>query len=578
MDLQLRQYCQRRRAAMHRLREPWLTDWRQVSEYVDPSRGQFDEVGTGNRTDRRRSTRSRAKIINNTATRCVRVMSAGMASHMTSKSRPWFSLSPPDPGLQEMFDVRVWMDDVTQLIRDTLAKSNFYKAISVLYTEDAMFGVAVMMALEDEDEVIRFSTLTAGTYALSLDGNGKVDGLHRQYPRTARALVERYGYDKVPQTVQLAVGTKDQPGTSPDREFMVESLIEKNPEQQPGMGRFGLQAAKNRPWREVVWIQGVDADQHGCLDIGGHYEAPFVAVRWNPVGDDVYSTSPCIDSLGDIKQLQYLEGKKLQVIDITAEPPLGVPEQLRNQSASLRPGSKTYLPMTQTGSKAEPLYVPNPRAVPEISAEIREVESRIEDANFYNLFLMMESLGDSTGRTATEIAERREEKATVLGPTLEAVTDEALDPVVIRTYRLLERRGLIPPAPEALDKVPLKIEYTSILAQAQKASGLASIERMAGFVGNMVKLTGNMDVLDKFDTDQAIDAYGERVGGPAELVRSDEAVAAMRNKRASDAQQAKLMAAAPAMADAAGAIKTLGEAVPQEGSVGQGIAEQMMPA
>lgn len=58
--------------------------------------------------------RSRAKIINNRVTQSLRVMAAGMMSHMTSKARPWFRLTTPDSAMAELTDVRLWLDDVTQ--------------------------------------------------------------------------------------------------------------------------------------------------------------------------------------------------------------------------------------------------------------------------------------------------------------------------------------------------------------------------------------------------------------------------------------------------------------------------------
>lgn len=574
MDANLRKHCQRRKAAMLEEREPWMTDWRQVSEYLDPTRGRFD-----NGEDRTTAAkRSRAKIINNTATRALRVMAAGMMSHMTSKSRPWFRLTTPDPALAEQADVRLWLDREAQGIRDTLAKSNFYKAMPVVYAEDGMYGIGSMLILENANEVVRFHPLTIGSYAVGLDDEGRVDSLWRCYKKTARQLVERYGLvgedgkrkpdpAKMPQALVTAFTNK------PDQKFMVESLIEPNPDAKPGTGPLGLQAPKFRPYREVVWIQGADAEGHGCLDIGGHYEAPFVAPRWNPVGDDVYSTCPGIDSLGDIKQLQYLEGKKLKQIDLLSEPPLGLPDSMRGKSASLNPGAKTYLPRSEHGAKAEVLYRPEYGAVQATAAEIREVEARIEAAFFYSLFLMLDAL-DDRDRTATEIAERKEEKATVLGPTVEAISDDALDHVVVRTFRLRERAGLVTPAPEALANVPLKIEYTSILAQAAKAYGLSSIERTIGFAGEMAKAFGQQ-VLDKIDVDQAIDEYADRQGSPASIVRSDEDVAAIREGRAQQERAAQAAAMAKPMSDAATALKTMGEAVNADGSLAQGMAEAM---
>lgn len=545
----LRKRCRARVAALKSERELWMSDWQQVSEYIDPIRGRFDRSRTPNSPAKR----SRKKIINDTATRALRTMAAGMMSHMTSKSRPWFRLTLADNAMAEMADVRVWLDLVGNIVRDTLAKSNFYKAMPVVYTEDGMFGISAMLVLEHPTEVVGFYPLTCGTYAIGLNDQQQVDTLWRCYTRTAKQLEERYGQEKLPQPVKDALRND-----RVDQVFEVQSLFEPNPDARPGMGPLGLQAAPYRAYREVVWMDcGNDTD--GVLHIGGHYEFPAVVIRWNPVGGDVYSTSPALDALGDIKQLQYLEGKKLELIDLQATPPLGLPDSLRNTGeGSLRPGAKTYLPATAGREAATPLYTPDPRAVQMLAAEIREVEARIQDAFFYNLFLMLATL-DDRDRTATEIAERREEKAAVLGPSLEAVTDEGLDPIVIRTYKILERAGRLPPPPEALDGAPIKIEYTSILAQAAKAHGTASIERVLNFAGAAAGLVGPA-VLDKLDPDQMIDEYADRVGVPVSVIRSDEAVEETRQARQQQEQMQQLAMMAQPAAQGAQAVKALAEA------------------
>ena len=575
--VKLRQHCDRRRAAMIQEREVWMPDWIQVTNYIDPARGRFDGNGGASTTTNKRS---RSKIINGTATRCVRVATAGMSSHMTSKARPWFTLTTPDPARGQLQNVKVWLDRVTIVLRDILAKSNFYKAMPVCYTEDLSYGVAAMMVVEHPEEVARFHPMTVGSYAIALDDAGKVDSLWRCYTKTARQLVEKYGKTdpntgkRVPDASKMPDQVVQAFTNNPDMKFSVEALYEPNPDVRPGMGPLGIQAPQYRPYREVVWISGNSDSRHGALDIGGHYEAPFVCIRFNPVGDETYSACPGTDSLGDIKQLQYLEGQKLRLIDLMAEPPVSVPDTMRNIGASLAPRAKNYLPQNQTGAKIEATYMPQPGSLQWVQAEIREVEKRIEDAFFYNLFQMLASLGDSTGRTATEIAERKEEKATVLGPTLEIVTDEGLDPVVIRVYRLAERAGLIPPPPEELQSVPLKIEYTSILAQAMKASGTSGIERTAAFVAQMASVFGP-SALDKFDADQAVDEYSERTGAPASMIRDDDAVVGIREARAQQERQQMALAAAKPMADGANAIKTLNEAVPQPGSLGESLAQQL---
>lgn len=569
-SLRLRQYAERCRKAMLDERKPYEPDWMQVSLYIDPTRGRFNEGPSSGvtRAANRARKRSRLKILNNTATISVRTAAAGFCSHMTSKSRPWFQVQAPDESLADNYDVRVYMDSVTAQIRGVLAKSNFYKAMPDSYTEDIMFGAMAMLMPEDDDEIVRFQTLTAGTFAARMGANGKADGLYREFDRTARQLRDTYGLANLPQDIRAKIADNKL-----DDYYTVCALIERNPDERPGMGPLGLQAERFRPWREIVWIQGKqDTDKHGCMKVNGYYEQPFVFGRFNPCMDEVYSSGPCLDALGDVKGLQYLEGQKYRLIDLMAEPPLGLPDSMRNTPSSLAPRSKTYLPINQNGIKAEPMYTPKADAVTVNANEIREHEARIKTCLFTSLFLMLNSLEDRSGRTATEIAERRDELGTVLGPTVEVVTDEYLDPVIVRVFRVLERRGMLPAPPQVLAELPLKIEYTSILAQAAKAAGLQAIERSIGFAASIVQATGDPTHFDKIDFDQAQDEFSARISAPATIIRSDEAVAQIREGRAQQQRLQQVAAMAKPAADAANAYKTLSETVPQEGSAADGLA------
>ena len=143
--------------------------------------------------------------------------------------------------------------------------------------------------------------------------------------------------------------------------------------------------------------------------------------------------------------------------------------------------------------------------------------------------------------TAREIDERHEEKLLALGPVLEQLNQDVLDPLIDITFNIMYRQGLIPEPPEEIAGTQLKVEYISILAQAQKMVGLAGIERFAGFVGQVA--TYDPQVLDKVDRDQMIDEYGDITGVPPRIIVPDDKVAAIREGRAAVAKQQEQMAA-----------------------------------
>ena len=164
--------------------------------------------------------------------------------------------------------------------------------------------------------------------------------------------------------------------------------------------------------------------------------------------------------------------------------------------------------------------------------------------------------------TAREIDERHEEKLLMLGPVLERLHSELLDPLIDRTFNIMMRNNLMPEPPKELDGIDLKVEYISVMAQAQRAIGTGAIERLAGFVGNLA--AAKPEVLDKLDADQSIDEYAEMLGVPPKIVVSDDQVAKIRAQRAEMQKQQMMMDQAQSSVQMAGtgaqAAKVLSEA------------------
>ena len=556
MTAELRQHCQRRKAALLAERAPYESAWREVADYGDPYAGKYltSDFEVSQRLPSRRN------IINSTISRSLRTMDAGFVGGHTSKSRPWFRLGVSDPALLDNEEIKVWLDDETQAIRDTLARSNFYTALSKLYHSRHLFGIGAIAVEEDDDDVVRFYVRPIGTYAVGVDHRGRCNAFWYRFRWTAENIVAVFGEDGLPEAVRSAKA-----GGRPDQKFQIESLIEKNPDYKRGSHVEG-----QRKYRQIYWIDGGQSDSYGVLGTNGYDYMPTLTPRWLVDGNDVYGPSPALDCVGDLKQLQHQEGDKIYLSDMIVRPPVGVPDTMRNKAASLAPGSRTYLTMDQVGTKVGPLYVPDARAKNEIRLDIDALEKRIGEHFYADLFRMLDFLDDRQ-RTATEISARQEEKAAMLGPSLETLTDELLDPVIEIVFAVRAARGLQRRLPEALDGVALKVEYTSILAQAQKAVGINSIERVLQIAGGLVSVTQDPSVMDKLNSDAIIEITNDFTGAPARIVNSDDAVAAKRQQRAQQQQMQQMAALAPAAKQGMDAMRTAAETVPQDGSALAGL-------
>jgi hypothetical protein len=173
---------------------------------------------------------------------------------------------------------------------------------------------------------------------------------------------------------------------------------------------------------------------------------------------------------------------------------------------------------------------------------------RIRKGFFEDLFLML-AQSDRREITAREIEERHEEKLWALGPVLEGLNQDFLNPNIDWTFDLLHRRGELPPPPPELQGRDLKVEYVSVMARAMKQVDLASVDRFMGFIGQYAG--ADPSIMDKVDGDQVVDLYGDMTGVPAGIIRPDDDTAEIRERRAQQQQQQQKLAAMEQMARAA---------------------------
>lgn len=74
----------------------------------------------------------------------------------------------------------------------TLSKSNFYDQIRTLFCELSLFGTGCMFIEEDNKDLVRFRTLTAGEYSLDADASGRVYDYGYRMRMTAGQIVDQW--------------------------------------------------------------------------------------------------------------------------------------------------------------------------------------------------------------------------------------------------------------------------------------------------------------------------------------------------------------------------------------------------
>jgi hypothetical protein len=183
-----------------------------------------------------------------------------------------------------------------------------------------------------------------------------------------------------------------------------------------------------------------------------------------------------------------------------------------------------------------------------VRVEINETKEAIEKHFFTDIFLAMLNDGRS-GITATEVVEIHGEKMLMLGPILERVQNEKLDPSIDRTFNILQREGALPEPPPELEGYDLKVQYISTLAVAQRMVGVTSIQQAVSFIGNLAGLYP--EAKDLIDPIEAGHAYAELSGAPTKIIRSRAEINDLAKAREQDKIRMESMANAQAMINGA---------------------------
>jgi hypothetical protein len=514
-------------------RASWYAHWQELTSYILPRNGRYF------RQDRDRGYRRHNNIYDSTGTRALRVLGAGMMSGATSPARQWFRLATPDPELNSYDPVKLWLDDVTKRMQRVFQKSNTYNALHQMYEELGTFGTAATILLPDYQSVIHHYPLTCGEYCISTDAKGRVCTLYREFEMTVSQVVKEFGLEKCSVSVQNMYRTGNL-----DQWVPVIHAIEPRADRD-----IGKRDAKNMPWGSYYFEVG--GEEGVFLRESGFQYFPALCPRWSVIGGDIYGNSPGMEALGDIKQLQHEQLRKAQAIDYQTKPPLQVPASMKNRDVETLPGGVSYYDGQSNGIKTAFEVNLN---LQYLLNDIMDCRERVRGSFYADLFLMLANT-PNTRMTATEVAERHEEKLLMLGPVLERLHNELLSPLVDITFTRMVAAGALPPAPQELQGMDLNVEFVSMLAQAQRAIGTNAVDRFVGNLGAIARM--KPDILDKFDQDQWADVYADMLGVDPSLIVADKEVAVLRDAR-NQAMAAKEQAAA--MQQTSQSVKNMAQA------------------
>ena len=507
-------------------RAVWEGHWEEIAERVLPR----SRIFTGELTagDKRTS-----KLYDATAALACERFASAVESLLTPRGSRWHQLRSTNPTLNKEHDVRLWFDQVTNIMFSYRysPKSFFSSQMYEGYMSTGAFGTAGLFVDEHPDGGLMYRQVHLADLYIAENEMGRIDTVFRTFKVTARQALLMFEDGSLTDNIlKLATDKHDEsvallhvvcPRT--DRDLM----------------------ARDR--RNRAFFSGYyEVKEQQLIEEGGFDDNPYIVSRYITGPREVYGRSPAMTILPDIKMINEMSKTVIRAGQKAVDPPLIIADDGVILPVNSKPGAATFARMDgRNQAPIQPLYT---GARVDIGLEMMEQRRKmINDAFLVSLFQI---LVESPQMTATEVLHRAQEKGALLAPTVGRQQSETIGPLIEREFAILAEQGFIPPPPPVMEEAggEYEVEYVSPLTQAMRAPEGVGILRTLESVQAIAAV--DPSVMDNFNTDEITRSLAEINGAPQRILRDEEEVAEMRGQRPQAEMAQAGINAAPQLADA----------------------------
>jgi hypothetical protein len=489
-------------------RHTWDSHWREIAEYILPNKDNINGAKTSGE-------KKFSDLYDGTAVHSNELLASALHGMLTNPTTPWFGLTTGVPQLDADDDVRKWLQDTVRAILNIMNNSNFQTEIHETYLDIGSLGTGALLIDEDDTDVLRF--LSIPIYEVYIDENhkGVVNTVARCFKKPVKDVVDEFGEE-----VFKSQGCEDLL-KKPLLEVEVLHVVGENTTYNP----FKLEYGNYRYYSEYIL-----KEKKIILESKGYNTFPMAIPRWTKISGEKYGRSPGMKALPDIKMINQMMKVTIRAAQKIVDPPLQAPDESLTGPVRTSPGAITYY-KSGTNDRVEPL-ITGGRV--DLGMDLMDdVRTRIRSAFFIDQL----QLREGPQMTATEVMQRTEEQLRLLGPILGRQHNELLKPLIERCFEICFKRGVLPPIPQKLQGKKIDVQYSSMIARAQKTAELESFNRMIGLCAPLFQL--DPTVQDNLDADKAFHYISQTLALPYEIIRNKIDVKNLRKDRAEQARVAQ---------------------------------------
>jgi len=173
--------------------------WQEIANNLHPRRSDV-------LSDKTPGQKQQQYIYSSTPRKCNSRLAAVLVSMLTNTETKWFSLRLIDERFNKMRDVRMWLNDVSDIMHLAFKDSNFSMEVFEFFLDLGALCTSVMYLEEGTKNILRFKCIPITRCVIGEDPEGFVDTLFRPFKYTVRQAVMRWGLDSMPDKIKEAYG------------------------------------------------------------------------------------------------------------------------------------------------------------------------------------------------------------------------------------------------------------------------------------------------------------------------------------------------------------------------------------
>ena len=489
--------------------------WDEIERYIAPMRGgRFYQTQSTEYELRSR----RPEVWDLTAIKGLSILTASMQSSLISPAIRWFNLIYKDPLLDKDKEAKAWLDAASDILFDQIQDSNFNLEVASSFSDLGAFG-NTCITLETESETEwkgpEFCAIPIREFYFEMDYRGEVKTLYRYLQWTPAQIMSKWGEDPATRaTIPEGIQNQAEGGGNDNKIDLIFCVY-----RRPGVDMVPdseSRAPEKRPWGCKYVLRGSQGLPGAGGELGfegGYYYMPAMITRWERLSGSQWGFGPGNVAIPTVKYLNAWMEIEKAAAEKAVDPPIMSTERGLLSPPDLSPGGmnvvRTMDDMKAFENKAN--FQAAYGAITELRQMVNEV-FKVEDLK----------LKESPAMTAMEVQVRYEMMTRVLGPPAVRIQNNLLSPAIKNLFHMMARYGQFkPPPPQVLDSpTGYDIEYQGPLMKAQRAQEVASMERLAGIVMNMVKVFPQVQYI--FDPVHFVREAADKLSVPV-TVLNDEA-------------------------------------------------------